>query len=254
MSVISTTNPVPPQGDTPTIIPFEISSSVSLNSVPRNISIQKNSMLNSNHGIYLGKFTIDTTQAVGTKVFSWNSLTPLSIPGSSLYIYATTTGGLENPLVPWDLLTYWYSALNRTDYLLEFIVVKVGDCRVSLDFIIDYNFTPDSVYNTTALANDSFHVILDDQDDQFSFVPPLYYMTELVNTRPPRIGELATDFNPPWFMPRTRVSAFIRSPYQPNMTQPLNFEVVVKLVPIVRSTQGITSISSSAVRPFLFEG
>jgi hypothetical protein len=253
MSVISTTNPIPPQGNTPTEVPFGISGSTSLTQVPANLTVQKKSMINSGHGLLLAKFPINIVQTPGSELWNWNAAYPL---GETLALNKYFRSAVVNeyyPMVPWDLWPVWFSAQCRIDYELSFLPVKVGDARTSLDLIVNYNAASQPlVYNTDLLVNDSFHKMLDDQDDQFSFVPPLFYITDLVNTVAPRVGLLSA-VNPPTFLPQTKLKAVMRSPYQPNLTQYNDFEILVFMKPIVRSTQTIVGRSLSDFKPFPFE-
>lgn len=247
MEEISTTNPPPPSGVTPTEVPLGISSTVSETTNPVNNDKLRTEVLNINMDAYLSKFTILSTQGPTTNVFSWNSHYPLELEGQyRITADATQTG---RALVPWALLTPFFSKQCRIDWALKFTPVKISDARCSLDFVVNYegealtyaNVNP----NQVMLANDSFHKIVDDLDDPFEIVVPMFWLTNNVQTDSnfyqPNSG-LGTRLQPT-YLPKTSVNVFIRSPYQPNQMQTPSFDMVVTIVPIVRQTLGMAAKS-----------
>jgi hypothetical protein len=254
MNVISTTNPIAPTGATPTEVPFGISGSTTLNSIPADLQPASGSMLYSGHGLFLTRFSISTLDTVGSVVWNFDARFPLGRNAFENRYYRVSSGGNYRPIVPWDLWPVWFSAQCRVDYELVFVPVKVGDSRVSLDFVFDYSGLGNTgPYGTDTLVQDSFHKLIDDQDDQFSFTVPLIYVTKLVNTVPPKFGTLAPTSNDfPAFLPQTTMQVFIRSPYQPNLMQPNSFDVLVFMRPIVRDTQTVVGRSRSVLRPYVF--
>lgn len=238
MEVISTTTPIPPSGTTSTVTPLGISGSMSqttqplTNQVPRRLT----KMMKSN-GLYYGKFTVNSTQATGTNVFSWRSKFPLGSTRNNYSDIASSDTMLYN--IPWDLIPAFYSKQCKIEWKVEFTPVKVADSRVSFDIVHNYN-DGSPVYGVGILNNDSIHKIIDDQDDPFDFIPPQYFISKLIQTDGyvnSQLDKPAVRMQPA-FLPTTKTNVYIRNQFQPNQMQPLSFEVVVTLYPIIRNALG----------------
>jgi len=139
-----------------------------------------------------------------------------------------------------------FSLQGKMDFDLELIPVKVGDSRASIDFV--FNQEDNTLgYNNITMANDSVHKILDDTDDPIRFSIPIIWPTNNIQTRN---WSYSTDADPsvlirlqPAFLPFTRLTAFMRNPYQPNQMQPTSFEVLVILHPKPHSMIATSGIS-----------
>jgi len=232
---ISTTTPAPPSGVTPTEVPLGISGTVSEVIAPLNFPQVKLQINTVQWGSYHNTVSINSSQAAGSVWFSWNSEQPLPTENSLLH------QGVDNDelvyFVPRDLFRAFFSRQCKIDWQLRFIPVKVSDCRASTDIIYSYEGVQNVVYDNLKLANDSVHKIFDDQDDQFDIIPPLFWYTNNVHTY--KYLDRGTLLKPSAFLPYTELKAFIRNPYQPNLTQPLSFDVVIIVFPIVRQALGM---------------
>lgn len=239
---ISTSNPTPPDGLTPTQVPLGISGTTSEILGPPNIIYKQPVAFNLNESIYYGQFTIDNTLSTGSRVFQWDSFYPL---GNFPNVYNSgESNGRYTYCVPWSLLTAFYSKQCKVDWLMNFTFIKVPDCRVSLDLIFNYNGETKVLYTPELLGSDSYHVIIDSQDDNFSFELPQFWLTNNVQTDSAAVIFSSTGQTiQPAFLPTTHLDIFIRNPYQPNMLQPDSFQVIVTMQPIVRSTVGFAAKS-----------
>lgn len=241
---VSTTNPAPPTGITPTEVPLGITSTTSTSGGPLNRGSNKTALFSLEEGIYLTQFTVNKTMNTGDEVFTWTSWSPL---GPNANEYNTVNSGSNSRfLVPWQLFTSFYSKQCKIDWELKFTAVKVSDCRVSFDGLFIYEDKDFTAGYPELLNNDSVHKIFDDQDDSFSILPPMYWMTNNVNTDSWRV-QLVTS-GPfarmqPAFLPYTKMSLRVRAPYIPNSMQPDEFTVIVTMNPIVRQTLGIAGKS-----------
>lgn len=242
MNTISTTNPAPPSGITPTEVPLGTSGTISETKAPVNIPILKEMAMFSQQGrgLYLGSFEISTTSTVGTKVFDWSLKNPTYF--NTLTLYNGYSNLAKHVRMPWEFILPYFSRMGKMDFDIEFIPVKVGDCRASLDIIFNQqNRSP--AYSTAMLNSDSLHKVMDDMDDPCRFSVPAFWLTNNVSTR--RSSPLnSTDLLQSPFIPYTRVSAYIRNKYQPNLMQPSSFSVVVILHPKPSNNVAIASMSA----------
>lgn len=95
------------------------------------------------------------------------------------------------------------------------------------------------------MSNDSIHFHLDSQDQEFHFVVPQHFMTNFINTLTSKFNVGSNSFvAQPAFLPNTTVTVFIRNPYQPNLVQPNQFDVLVFLTPVVTHA---TSLAGNSV-------
>lgn len=251
---VSTTNPAPPTGITPTEVPLGITSTTSVTGGPLNKGMNKTALFALEEGIYLDQFQVTKTDTIGHEVFEWTSWSPL---GDTVNEYNTVNNGSDSRfLVPWQLFTSFYSKQCKIDWEIKFTAVKVSDCRVSFDAITIYEDKNAVSTNPQALNNDSVHKIFDDQDDSFSVIPPMYWMTNNVNTDSWRVQIVAggqLHRMQPAYLPYTKLSLRIRSPYVPNSMQPDSFTVVVTLNPIVRQNLGIAGKSVNTTSNLVLE-
>lgn len=241
---VSTTNPAPPTGVTPTEVPLGITTTTSATGGPLNKGMNKTAMFGLQEGLYYGQFTVNKTMTLSQNVFEWTSWSPL---GNTANEYNTVNSASNSRFfVPWELMTAFYSKQVKIDWEIVFTAVKVSDCRVSFDVVFIYEDKNTASTYPQVLNNDSYHKMFDDQDDSFSVVPPMYWMTNNVNTDSWRVqllpGGGITRMQPA-FLPYTKMLVKIRSPYIPNSMQPDSFQVIVTLRPIVRQAIGIAGKS-----------
>lgn len=247
---ISTTNPAAPTGVTPTEVPLGITSTTTQSGGPVNIkpSLSKSLMINTS--VYIGKFTITSSTSIGTSVFTFTTKYPLG-DFDNRYNNNSQANSTIQYFVPWSLVPAFYSKQCKIEYELEFVPVKVADCRALLDIIYNYD---DGVAMPSDpllyLANDTETIKLDSQNEPLNMVIPQFFMTENIQTDTFRaIKSLAPTHREniqPAFLPTTSIEVRIRNPYQPNLTQPTSFEVLVFLKPIVTSALAIGGKSGVA--------
>lgn len=248
MDVLSTTNPPAPTGVSPTEVPLGINSAISETPIPVNFPLLKNlAMFNVEpRGAYLGSFVISQSDPIGSRVFDWDMRFPTEIAAANLYqnVYRAE-GKVTMPRI-WELLTYFYSMQCKVEFDLEFIPVKTSDCRFSLDLVVNQNGSDlTSLTYQSKLVYDSVHHVLDDQDTHLRISVPTFWLTDNVASRTfPETYDVDNNSNvknP--YIPFTRIQAFIRNPYQPNMIQLDYFRVVVILHPKVLSPVGLAGYS-----------
>lgn len=241
MDVISTTTPAPPSGVTPTEVPLGVSGTVSETTSPVNIPrLSLPIFQQQGRGIFLGSFAITSALPSGALAFDWSLQSPLTLGSTNLYTpVITPIQQLINFKIPWEYVVPFFSLQGKMDFDMEFIPVKVGDARVSMDIVFNQENVLFSTLNTTTLANDSVHKVIDDTDDPIRFSVPIIWMTNNIQSR--------SGILQPSFLPRTRVRAFIRNPYQPNTMQPVSFTVLVILHPKPHSLVGMGSLAPVSV-------
>jgi hypothetical protein len=244
-SPVITTNPAPPSGVTPTEVPLGISGTISETVMPVNIPMVKELPIfnQRGRGLYIGSFNISSTQNVGTNVFSWAFDSPTTVSGSNLYSRTLRNGSVFYPSA-WEYIVAMYSRMVQIDFDIEFIPVKVGDSRCSVDILFNFEDTIPA-YNTRNLSNESMHKVLDDMDDPFRFSVPAFWLTNNCSTRATYDSiEVNTSKSP--FIPKTRLVVYIRNKYQPNLMQPQSFNVIVILHPKVKNPIGLAPVNPYA--------
>lgn len=224
-----TTQPLPPLGTTTTPTPLSIEGTLTNNMIEGNLATQPIPSLNNKNSLYYGKFTIDDINDIGTKVFEYDAEYPMGASNNSYYSQPGNDG-LFIFLCPWSLINVWFSRQCKIDFALVFQPVKVSDSRVSLDTLIRYKGESVTTYNIGAFANDTYSHYIDDNDGQFSLMVPAYWNTNFVPTRSVRM--LQRNIQPD-FIPKTKMTTFIRSPYVPTLMHPNKFDVLVYLIPMV---------------------
>lgn len=242
---VSTTNPAPPSGVTPTEVPLGTSGTVSETVMPVNIPIVKELAIFNQvgKGLFLGSFQISSLAGVGTNVFNWDFRNPTTV-GSNNFYSRVTNPGIVNYPTAWELIVAMFARMVEIDFELEFIPIKVGDSRCSVDILFNFegNIPP---YNTRNLSNESMHKVFDDTDDPLRIQVPAFWLTNNVSTRevydPTGIVKNVSPF-----LPKTRLAMYIRNPYQPNLMQPPTFSVMVILHPKVKNPIGLAPLNPYA--------
>lgn len=248
-SVISTTNPPPPMGVTPTEVPLGISSTTSPTAGPINAPVGPLSILGLQTGVFYGSFDITIAQNTATRIFTHLTEYPLG-DFNNRYNQVAGEVSTQRFLIPWQLLTAFYSKQVKIDWEITLTPIKVADCRASIDIVFKYEHDNPTTFDSRALANDSLHKHLDSQDDDFKFLPPMFWTSNNVHTDSLRYNLDGTQrVVQPAFLPCTTSEIFIRNRYQPSLLQPDTFTVLVVLNPIVRQCLGIAG--KSVVRTLL---
>lgn len=243
--VVSKTNPLPPDGGTNTSVPLGITASVSETPQPVNVPVLPASVFNSSHGIYLGKFEIKDTFAIGEDVYNWDYRKPLT----PAYARTTDIHGRISAFTPWDFVLPYFSKQCKVEYDMLFIPIKIGDCRTRLDLVYNFEEQPfTDLYSTNALANVNQHFLLDDDDEQFRFSIPTYWISNNVTTDVTKVKTSSGNANlRSAFLPMTKFKMFIASQYQHNAMQMPTFSVHVVLYPRVTSMLGLAGKRSVTV-------
>jgi len=223
METLSTTNPISPTGGTNTSVPLGITASTELNPSPLNSPIFNSDCFSTPHKILIDTFTIKNDQDLYTAIYDW------SVRDNKLTSYWPT---FEEPQVtPWNLLPAYYSKQVRMEYQLLFYPIKVTNCKVKLDAVLDYVNVLDATSDSTDFANQNNQFELDDPDGIITFPVPQYYVTNNVNTDMNFLGT-GDVLTFPAFVPETKIRFTIANPYHNNNLQPDNFNVLVYLIAI----------------------
>jgi hypothetical protein len=220
MEVLSTTNPIPPTGGTNTSVPLGISSSTEMTPAPMNIPYFGDLDFSTPKMIYIDQFQISNNQQLYTEVFTWGVRDTRLKQYLSLY---------ENPtsITPWNLVAAHFSKQVRMEYTLLFYPIKVSDCRVKIDIIVDFNDTLNPAFQTADFSNLNTQFTFDDPDGVIQIPIPQYYVTNTVNTDN---NYFNGTYNFPGFLPKTKIRATIANAYHNNALQPETFKVEVFLL------------------------
>jgi len=236
MSVISTTEPIPPQGDTPAITPLSVYGSTSLQIAPSNLMPVDNGIFNQTRGIYLGNFSVNLSNQFQNTVFSWRFLQPLVLNGVSYYSPNLKADGTTFVPSAWELNMSDFAMMGAVEFELELIPVKVSDARFSFDIFFAYDNDALTSSVPQLYSNDSVHVIFDPENGVKRIPVPSFWLRDFVNNRSMAFynGTTTTKKEDP-FIPKTRIHTRVRQPYQSNLTQPDEFDVMVVLHPKFRN-------------------
>jgi hypothetical protein len=245
---VSTTNPAPPTGITPTEVPLGITTATTVTQGPVNIPRTPATSLSLNRPIYIDKFTITPSNVTGQQVYAMTTKFPFG-DFPNRYNQNAQEDDTIQFFVPWSLIKAFYSKQCKIDWEMELVPVKVADSRVILDVVFGYDDgqAPPST-QLLYLANDTVSFKLDSQNEPIKIMIPQFWATEVVQTDTFRARQvtapLFANVIQPAFLPTTNVVIRIRNPYQPNLIQPDTFEVLVFLRPIVTTALAIGGKSS----------
>lgn len=256
MEASPTTNPAPPSGVIPTEVPLGITSTTVPVPGPSDLIIKPLDCFRIVRPIFHSIVNINSTQPVGAQIFHLETMFPL---GNFSNRYNTIAGNFDTlrPLVPWMLVEVYFSKFSKIDFEYHFTPIKVADCRVSLDIITIYDNLIGGAanYTTSTMNNDLFHKNLDSQDDELSLRPPMYWVSKFVQTDSTYKNFAGVQsIVQPGNLPTTQVIGFIRSPYHPSLIQPIDFDVLITVVPIVSVALQIAGKSATGSQmPDLWE-
>uniref|UniRef100_A0AAU8JQ21 Structural protein 2 n=1 Tax=Chipolycivirus sp. TaxID=2809300 RepID=A0AAU8JQ21_9VIRU len=253
-----TTQPLPPLETTTTPTPLSIEGVLSEQVIEANKEEQSTPSFSCKNSLYLGKFSINNNSLIGTNVYEFDASFPLGKVDNKYYSQPLNNGILRM-LCPWSLIPVWFSRQCKIDYTLVFQPVKISDSRVSIDSFYRYSELEITTYNTDAFVNDSVSNYIDDGDGLIFNQIPLYWPTDFVPTRAFR---MSNQNRPPSFLPKTRMTTFIRSPYVPTLMHPNSFDVLVYLIPMIsvaattvaatRVTRAVPSSDNYLPLPYIF--
>jgi len=205
-------NPPKPDGNTPTPIPFSMSSDLTNNNGTDNFNYA-NSLLDLNFPILIDRFNIDSASPSGTFLYNWTSDHPL---GTSLY------NGFTN--CPYNLVKPMFSRLLSYELELIFVPVKVSDSRAILGVFFDYALRPSTIVanNPDSYNSDNAEFVISQSLEQQTLEVPLYWPSDFVPSK---------TFNGtyPQFAPKTSVRVYLKEKFVPNLIQPPTFPVLVFL-------------------------
>lgn len=231
MEVLSTTNPVPPDGGTNAIAPLGLTSAMSTTKTPQLESVIDPSAFVTLSPILIDKFRVSTSQVIGDKPYEW------SIENNKLKEFLPPSNNLDMSIMPWNLVLAYFSKMVKMEYVLVFKPFKVSDCEVRVHAVWDFAREKPQNFQQSRLNNYNELFSFDDASDVKYLSVPQYFMTNNVSTNINQVDENAVYVNP--YVPTTKVNLFIANTYQPNLSQPESFEVKVFLVPVVTSAKVI---------------
>lgn len=232
MDAPSTTNPIPPTGETNTSVPLGITASTAVPQVPLNAPFFQDSMLFSPKKIWIDSFTINNTRTLYDPIYEW------SVRNTKLTQYLSRGASQESTILPWNLIPAYFSKQVRMEYSLLFYPVKVADCRVKIDAIVDYTDSISDIDNARDYANPNFQFQLDDPDGIIQIPVPQFYVSNNVNTDMNNFETGVLEF--PAFLPRTKMHFIIANRYHNNSLQPESFKVHVFLIATPMNPQNLT--------------
>jgi hypothetical protein len=224
MEVLSTTNPTPPDGGTNASAPLSLSAALSITKSPQlNKEIVPDALFQQ-VPILIDRFKISNSQVVGATAYSW------AVYNNGLAKYQPPTNNEGVGFLPWSLIQPYYSKMHKMEYALIFKPVKITDCETRLHALWDYAGSGAVKYTTYGLNNHNEQFSFDDASDLKVLSVPQFWITNNVSTNTNSYDEDTDRVNP--YIPVTNLKLFVANTYQPNLTQPDNFEVMVFLMPL----------------------
>ncbi|UHK03081.1 MAG: hypothetical protein GABPV2_gp3 [Guiyang argiope bruennichi polycipivirus 2] len=222
METLSTTNPISPTGGTNTSVPLGISASTEIKPVPLNMPFLSDTIFSNPKKIFIDSFTIKNTQTLYDEVYNW------SVRDNKLLQYFGFSTSQDPSILPWNLIPAYFSKQVRMEYQLLFYPVKVSDCRVKIDAIVDFIDTLSAADASLFFANLNSQFQLDEPDGIIQYPVPQYFTTNNVNTDMNSFESNVLSF--PGFLPKTRIRFSIANRYHNNSLQPESFNVLVFLI------------------------
>lgn len=201
---ISSTDPRPPTGQTPTQPP--LSSSSTVGSAPTE---EKNQLIPMNHmtfllnqPYYMGNFSISSSDPINKSVFDW--------------IFEDFLQHMSLNRIMWQSVPLLFAAQFNLEMELIFQPVKVGDSIVTLDYLWSYDRSDPSTGDSNKWQNDWQEIAIVDSKP-IAIKVPLFWMMEMITT--------STEL--PFFVPNTRLAVEIKNKYSPPPIHPSAFQVLV---------------------------
>lgn len=231
MEIPSTTNPIPPTGETNTSAPLGITSALSTSYTKEALMMKTPSMKMVPKPILLGEFTISAQTPPTTLVYTWSTTNT----GLNIYNPANPT---NNGFLPWNLIMPYYSNLHNMEYALQFCPYKVADAEVNLFGVFSFDglafaMGPKLFANTTH----SFK-FNDTSDEHIEAIPQFFQHSNLMSKQVRLTGQ--TVAVPP-FIPTTRYELRVMNTYQPMSAAPQDFTVQVFLIVKPNNMQNVSA-------------
>lgn len=215
---LSVTDPRPPTGDTPTMPPLTLSSTVGnptqLDLMPKPAPFDVLSK-----AFYLTQFTINTTQARAAPLFTfnWKQMVATAIQG----------GSTINGQTPFQLTRLLFGrSFNIESLDLIFTPIKLGNSAVTVDLFFSYDDVAPAAPNTDNAYNlDHMEMTFTDMEQKRVNIPLYYLIPELLTYRFAPTTDPQGGFGV--FSPKTKMGMFLKTKYIPQLIQPESFEVLV---------------------------
>lgn len=244
---IQTTTPNKPTGISPPEVPLGIQGTFLNKAGPEKLDLDLGQMRLDNL-LFLETFEIVTSDEIGTAKHSFSTQVGLPL---STYTFEKISG--TQVVVPWNMIPAYYSRLSKVDFELHYQPVKVSDCRVSMDFVMNYN-NGSLTYDERTLVNNNVHYLFDDPIQCLDLPVPMFWPTLNVHTNSRiYVDDTTQEVYKSQFIPRTKVEGFIAAPYIKNALQPTQLPVVVWLSLKPRQVQGASAMknmSYAGTKPF----
>lgn len=193
--------------------------------------------------IYLEQDDINVSHDTGTVILNFDTQT--GIPTTS-YVTELTQG--TQVLVPWSLINAYYSRMCKIDYELIIQPIKVPDCRVSMDFVHNYN-GKQAAYDNKTLVNHNVHYLFDSPQSALELSIPMFWPVMNVNTNQyiHFAGTAGYSTYKNAFIPQTKTTGYIAAPYVRINLQPTHVSLVVWLKLIPRQVQGAAAMKTKTI-------
>lgn len=221
----STTDPRKPDGQVPPQPPLSSNALLAIENELPAPAINLDYLIKAGQAFYLDQFEINSTQTVGTVLYTWSMLNPFP--------------GFGKPNSPWPLFDFVHSRHYKMDPYLILLPVKIGDTPVFLDIFQNYVETPTTLPPLISrYRGDNAEVEITDSTP-IAWKVSNYYP---VDTLPTQL-EFPTTRDPPILSPRTNITITTKNTYAPTQVHPSSFTVLVFILPRI-TCKNKTAISS----------
>jgi len=228
MEQLSLNTPRNPTGMAPQEVPLGISATTSASGPVLVTPTPLQQEINSDYMIW-STVSISKTQAVGETLLDMNFADGIFPPN---LIFPQDI--VENVVMPMTLWVAYFSMYTRMTYDLVIQPVKAGDCRASMVLVNNYSSNLIQNFNIRTLVNHIYEQNFDDQLDMKTFEVPQVWISKNIPNQMGIHSVFGDNFRSA-LAPRTRITAKLTLPYQPNNVQPdtMNLIVYLKFRPLV---------------------
>lgn len=211
---LSVTDPRPPTGDTPTVPPLSLNSTVG-NPTQLDIVHEPTKFNVLNHSFYLEKFIISSIRQRRDLLYTFNWQDVLRTASGSLVPIRGQ--------VPFQLSHYWFGrSFHIPRMSLVLTPIKLGNSAVTVDVVFTYNGVNSEPPERDTYNLDTFEITFTDNTQKKIDIPLYYLVPELLSyRRTPGQARVSA------FAPQTRMSIFLKTQYVPQLIQPTAFDVLV---------------------------
>jgi hypothetical protein len=231
MEVLSTTNPLPPDGGTNAAAPLGLSAAMSVTKSPELASEQEVSAYTSLSPILIDQFTVGISNIVTDNVYQW------SIEANKLKQFLPPRDNSSMSVMPWNLALPYFTKMGKMEYILVFKPYKITDCEIRLQAVWDFARNKTQNFQQSRLNNLNELFSFDDASDVKFLSVPQYFMTNNLQTNVNQLDENSLYVNA--YTPTTKLNLFVANAYQPNLSQPDSFNVQVFLIVVPTSMKVI---------------